>query len=85
MSQRIETVHDVDSAKINAGARAPRDLWVKVPGESDGSCTRGTGGPVDPERGVVGPPAGVWWPDQVHQLAALADPAPPSAILAKST
>jgi endoglucanase len=50
-------------------------LWVKVPGESDGSCTRGTAGPVDPEWGVVDPPAGVWWPAQVHQLAALADPA----------
>jgi endoglucanase len=49
-------------------------LWVKVPGESDGSCTRGTAGPVDPEWGVVDPAAGVWWPDQVHQLAALASP-----------
>lgn len=50
-------------------------LWVKVPGESDGSCTRGTAGPLDPEWGVLDPAAGVWWPDQVHQLAALADPA----------
>ena len=50
-------------------------LWVKVPGESDGSCTRGTAGPVDPEWGVVDPPAGAWWPTQVHQLAALASPA----------
>jgi endoglucanase len=49
-------------------------LWVKVPGESDGSCTRGTAGPVDPEWGVVDPAAGVWWPDQAHQLAALASP-----------
>ena len=49
-------------------------LWVKVPGESDGSCTRGLAGPVDPEWGVVDPAAGVWWPDQVHQLAALASP-----------
>ena len=49
-------------------------LWVKVPGESDGSCTRGTAGPVDPEWGVVDPAAGVWWPDQVHQLAVLAVP-----------
>lgn len=50
-------------------------LWVKVPGESDGSCTRGLPGPADPEWGVVDPAAGVWWPDQVHQLAALASPA----------
>jgi endoglucanase len=49
-------------------------LWVKVPGESDGSCTRGTAGPVDPEWGVVDPAAGVWWPDQAHQLATLASP-----------
>jgi endoglucanase len=49
-------------------------LWVKVPGESDGSCTRGTAGPLDPEWGVVDPAAGVWWPDQVHQLALLASP-----------
>jgi endoglucanase len=47
---------------------------MKVPGESDGSCTRGTAGPVDPEWGVVDPPAGAWWPDQAHQLAALASP-----------
>ncbi len=50
-------------------------LWVKVPGESDGSCTRGTAGPGDPEYGgSVDPAAGVWWPDQVHSLAHLAVP-----------
>ncbi len=31
-------------------------LWVKVPGESDGSCNGG-------------PPAGVWWPDYALGLA----------------
>lgn len=50
-------------------------LWVKVPGESDGSCTRGTAGPEDPEYGVVDPAAGAWWPDQAHSLAANAVPA----------
>ncbi|SEE27689.1 endoglucanase [Streptomyces misionensis] len=50
-------------------------LWVKVPGESDGSCTRGTAGPTDPEYGVVDPIAGAWWPDQAHALAANASPA----------
>ncbi|WP_308799058.1 glycoside hydrolase family 6 protein [Streptomyces sp. UH6] len=50
-------------------------LWVKVPGESDGSCTRGTAGPEDPEYGVVDPAAGAWWPDQAHDLAARAVPA----------
>ncbi|MFF4648626.1 glycoside hydrolase family 6 protein [Streptomyces sp. NPDC001380] len=50
-------------------------LWIKVPGESDGSCTRGTAGPADPEYGAVDPAAGVWWPDQAHGLAARAVPA----------
>ncbi|MEU2064778.1 glycoside hydrolase family 6 protein [Streptomyces sp. NPDC013455] len=49
-------------------------LWIKVPGESDGSCTRGTGGTVDPEYGIVDPPAGTWWPDQAHTLARNAAP-----------
>ncbi|MEU2438099.1 glycoside hydrolase family 6 protein [Streptomyces rubradiris] len=49
-------------------------LWIKVPGESDGSCTRGTGGTIDPEYGVVDPPAGTWWPDQAHALARNAVP-----------
>ncbi|MFD6370991.1 glycoside hydrolase family 6 protein, partial [Streptomyces roseolus] len=34
-------------------------LWIKIPGESDGSCTRNTGGTIDPEYGIVDPPAGV--------------------------
>ncbi|WP_448319352.1 glycoside hydrolase family 6 protein [Streptomyces sp. CO7] len=50
-------------------------LWIKVPGESDGSCTRGTAGPEDPEYGIVDPAAGAWWPDQAHGLAANAVPA----------
>lgn len=49
-------------------------LWVKVPGESDGSCTRGTAGPADPEYGAVDPAAGVWWPEQAHTLAENASP-----------
>ncbi|MFI8965785.1 glycoside hydrolase family 6 protein [Streptomyces sp. NPDC053493] len=50
-------------------------LYVKTIGESDGSCTRGTGGPVDPEYGVVDPPAGGWWPALAHTLARNAEPA----------
>ncbi|MCZ4119493.1 glycoside hydrolase family 6 protein [Streptomyces sp. H39-S7] len=50
-------------------------LWIKVPGESDGSCTRGTAGPTDPEYGITDPAAGAWWPDQAHGLAARALPA----------
>ena len=49
-------------------------LWVKVPGESDGQCTRGTAGPADPEWGVVDPAAGQWFPQQALQLAQLATP-----------
>ncbi|MFF9213781.1 MULTISPECIES: glycoside hydrolase family 6 protein [unclassified Streptomyces] len=49
-------------------------LWLKIPGESDGSCTRNTGGTIDPEYGIVDPPAGVWWPDQAHTLARNAAP-----------
>lgn len=50
-------------------------LWVKVPGESDGQCVRGTAGPVDPARGVVDPAAGTWFPDLARELVAGADPA----------
>ncbi|WP_371478689.1 glycoside hydrolase family 6 protein [Kitasatospora sp. NBC_00315] len=50
-------------------------LWIKVPGESDGSCTRGTAGPVDPEYGAVDPAAGVWWPQQALSLVRNASPA----------
>ncbi|MFI9100547.1 glycoside hydrolase family 6 protein [Streptomyces fildesensis] len=50
-------------------------LWIKVPGESDGSCTRGTSGPIDPEYGITDPAAGVWWADQAHGLADRARPA----------
>ncbi|WP_435856389.1 hypothetical protein [Streptomyces tanashiensis] len=47
---------------------------MKIPGESDGSCTRNTGGTIDPEYGIVDPPAGARWPDQAHSLARNAAP-----------
>ncbi|HZS24421.1 MAG TPA: glycoside hydrolase family 6 protein [Gaiellaceae bacterium] len=50
-------------------------LWVKVPGESDGSCTRGASGTVDPLWGIATPAAGGWFPQQALQLAQLASPA----------
>ena len=52
-------------------------LWVKVPGESDGSCNRSVAGSTtDPEwGGIVDPAAGVWFPQQALQLAQLANPA----------
>ena len=43
-------------------------LWIKVPGESDGQCLRGTAGPEDPARGVIDPPAGGWFPDMAREL-----------------
>jgi endoglucanase len=51
-------------------------LWVKTPGESDGSCSRGAAaGSVDPEWHQVDPAAGAWFPAQALQLAQLASPA----------
>ena len=50
-------------------------LWVKVPGESDGQCTRGTSGPADPERGMIDPPAGRWFKEQAEELIRFAQPA----------
>ena len=49
-------------------------LWIKVPGESDGRCLRGTAGPADPERGTVDPAAGQWFVEQARELVALAQP-----------
>jgi endoglucanase len=52
-------------------------LWIKIPGESDGECTRGLGPggtTVDPEWGIVDPPAGHWFPQMALQLAKNAVP-----------
>lgn len=51
-------------------------LWVKIPGESDGSCNRGIeGSTTDPEwGGVVDPAAGEWFPEQALELVRLASP-----------
>ncbi|MDB1086604.1 glycoside hydrolase family 6 protein [Streptomyces sp. ACA25] len=49
-------------------------LWIKIPGESDGECLRGTDGPEDPERGMVLPGAGQWFPEQALELARYAQP-----------
>ncbi len=52
-------------------------LWIKVPGESDGSCNRGVAGSTtDPEwGGITDPIAGEWFPAQALELARLANPA----------
>jgi endoglucanase len=52
-------------------------LWVKIPGESDGECTRGLGPggtTVDPEWGIIDPSAGSWFPQMALQLAQNANP-----------
>ncbi|HEY3495120.1 MAG TPA: glycoside hydrolase family 6 protein [Polyangiaceae bacterium] len=51
-------------------------LWIKIPGESDGSCNRGiAGSTTDPEWGaIVDPPASAWFPEQALELARLATP-----------
>ncbi|MBJ7438120.1 MAG: glycoside hydrolase family 6 protein [Sphingopyxis sp.] len=49
-------------------------LWIKIPGESDGECHRGRGGPADPERGLTAPPAGSWFPEQARELIEFANP-----------
>jgi endoglucanase len=52
-------------------------LWVKIPGESDGECTRGlgpAGETVDPEWGVIDPAAGRWFRPMALELAQNANP-----------
>jgi len=51
-------------------------LWVKIPGESDGQCTRGIGptGTVDPEWGIVDPAPGAWFPEMALDLVHKANP-----------
>lgn len=51
-------------------------LWIKIPGQSDGQCDRGTGTGTDPARGGLSdPPAGAWFPQQAIELVQLANPA----------
>jgi len=52
-------------------------LWVKIPGESDGECTRGlgpAGTTIDPEWGVIDPAAGQWFPEMALDLVHNANP-----------
>jgi endoglucanase len=52
-------------------------LWIKIPGESDGECTRGlgpAGETVDPEWGLIDPAAGAWFPEMALDLAQNANP-----------
>jgi cellulase/cellobiase CelA1 len=49
-------------------------LWIARAGSSGGRCRRGEGGEKDPERGVVSPEAGLWWPDLALERAKKANP-----------
>lgn len=52
-------------------------LWVKIPGESDGECTRGLGDAgetIDPEWGRIDPAAGAWFPEMALDLVHYANP-----------
>ena len=74
------------AASVRGRRRTPgrRSRWASSsstrisgsgPGESDGSCNRGiAGSTIDPEWGLVDPPAGAWFPQQALQLAQLASP-----------
>ena len=51
-------------------------LWVKIPGESDGQCTRWAdpGAGIDPVRGTADPAAGDWFPQMALELTRNANP-----------
>ncbi|NUP03764.1 MAG: protein kinase [Nonomuraea sp.] len=49
-------------------------LWIARAGSSTGRCRRGTDGEKDPERGVVAPPSGEWWPELALERAKNAVP-----------
>ena len=50
-------------------------LWVKIPGESDGQCTRwAPDGGIDPVRGYADPAAGDWFPEMALELVHNANP-----------
>ncbi len=57
-------------------------VWLKVPGESDGQCSRGLGSGtnvVDPAWNRVDPAAGAWFPEQALELAQLSTPLAPAS------
>jgi endoglucanase len=51
------------------------NLWVKIPGESDGQCHRWEPpGSADPVRGIMDPAAGKWFGDLALELVHNANP-----------
>jgi endoglucanase len=50
-------------------------LWIKLPGESDGQCSRwAPAGSPDPVRNMMDPAAGVWFPEMALELVHNANP-----------
>jgi len=50
-------------------------LWVKIPGQSDGECTRwAPDGGIDPVRGYADPAAGAWFDQMALELVHGANP-----------
>jgi endoglucanase len=68
----------------NTSGRLDAKLWIKTPGESDGPCTRGTAGPIDPVWGIRDPDAGAWFPQQAAQLLRFGA-AKPAGVLTGNT
>ncbi len=62
---------------LDGDALVDAHLWIKVPGESDGKCYRGTSGPLDPARGIEDPAAGGWFAQQARELIVQAVPTIP--------
>ena len=52
-------------------------LWIKTPGQSDGSCVRWGVGPADPARHMVDPASGAWFGQMATELVRNANPALP--------
>ncbi|WP_433454639.1 glycoside hydrolase family 6 protein [Streptomyces sp. CA-142005] len=73
----------IDTSRNGRGAWTPPqgkyngdpETWCNAPGRGLGPRpTADTGGTIDPEYGIVDPPAGAWWTDQAHALARNAVP-----------
>ncbi len=76
---KLNERHDNPVATIQVARTSLIDayLWVKIPGESDGQCTRGLGAAgttFDPEWGLIDPAAGAWFPEMALDLAQNANP-----------
>ena len=51
-----------------------RTCGSRCPASRTAQCYRGTGGPLDPARGIEDPAAGQWFPEQARELIAYSNP-----------